>query len=796
MMAFAWTANAQQTASTAASDMVEISADSEATVLEWFRVLEQQGWVLAYNASSVNVAEKVTLKRQEMTVEKFMESLLYPYVYDMIFTSKRKILLQIRGLKQFSLSGKVIDGSERRGLDGCCVVLKKADGAYLSTLTDADGNFNIKLTAGRYMMMTSYVGFEPWMKQVTMDRNRRWEVTMDEAAFALKEVVVNSSPITDDVNSKGAISALSVGDDPMAKLYSLPGVTGSAVGGNLHVNGGQSDENLILMDGISIYHSHHNNSLLAQFNSETVEKINFYDSFIPAQYEGRLSSVTDVRMKQGDDLQHHQAIGLKLPSAFVAFDGPIVKEKLTYMVSARHSWVDFLADLFSDAPRLNRTFWDVTGKVCYHIKRNTTLEALAYASKDSFNESAEGYRNQKLLGWENGVYALSINNLLPSGISQRSMVAYTGYNNRIFAPMINIDVPMFVHEGMKRVSCKSDFTAQLEEALQLAWGVNYAHEWFDLLASQEKVNNVEQNIDQLSAYANAKIHIGKKLDGSAALNMVVYLPKKSRGFFSVQPRFTLRYRPRETDIVSVDFSRMEQFYHNVCLGDLPVPTDMRMPSINGLKPSSSVHGEVGWKHLEKHWRGSVSAFYKRRFRILGLRYEMRPELEEWNRFIMCGNGESFGVKLHSTGKWDRWMFDLSYTYSRSYEWFADHINNRREEALHDLPHLLKAAASYRTGKKAYVTLGGYVQSGYLENVLSNDFSTQEIIIGRNRNEMNYRLDLNYSDERWSKSQKVMFAYRVGLYNIVGRPKDSELLDLYAVGTNKHCLPYFTLKLKF
>lgn len=797
-MVIGWVINTQMMAqSTVVTESITLTSDSSTTVLDWFKRLENHGFTLSYNTSAIDLKEKVSLKQRTYSVEDFLKSVLFRYHFETIVTSHGKILLQIKGLKQLFLRGYVTDQETSEPLEGCTIQLKLANGKKYTALTDSLGVFSLRLPYGSYQLNASYIGYKLFSKDLVVDKSTTSNILLSQEAIPLKEVKVSISPLHDEVNYKGASHRLSVNaNDPFSQINSLPGVSGSTVTGDLYVNGGQNDENLILLDGVSVYHSHHNNALLAQFNGESVEKVSFFDGFIPAQYEGRLSSVTDVRIKEGNRTDHHQSIGLDLPSASLTLDGPIIKNKLTYMISGRHSWIDLMKDLFSDNPGASRTFNDVTVKLKYQLNQRVSVEGLMYRSRDSYNDSIDYVRDQRVLEWRNNLYSLTMNAQLPKSFTNSTTFSYSEYENRIFAPVINIQSPVFIGEGMRNINIKSSFSKKIDEYLDLSWGLSASEEKYNLLASKDTVENATQHVVQFSSFVNSKLKITDKLYGSAALNLVSYLPENSASFFSIQPRFMLKYIINQYNTLSVDFSRMEQFYHTICMGEIPIPTDFRMPSVHGFKPSSSIHGEIGWKYINDNHRLSVSTYYKRRFDILGIRYTLDADQQGWDQLIMDGDASSYGFKVHSLNQWNKWMLELSYTFSRSYEWFRDFENGKKNPTLHDIPHLFNCAASYQIGKKSYLSVGGYVKSGTIENILYDDFSSLQIINGRRRKNTNYRLDLNFASSISPKSQRCIFSYKVGLYNIVGNPKRNEIIDLYSVETNNHCLPYFTLNLKF
>ena len=792
------TLNAQNNLkSTGAVEPIKINKDSTATVLHWFKLIEKTGVVLSYNSTNINLYERVKIKRDNYNLDKLLNTILEKYEFETRFLDK-KILLQITGAKRTQISGLICDKITNEPLEGCIVRFETKNNTNYIAITDSKGFFSKTLPYEDYQLKASYIGYEPYTDTYLKQKILDIRIGMVQTAIPLNEVKVSNAPVSDIINYKGVSSMLSVNEkDPFAQIQVLPGIHGSSASGNMHVNGGQNDENLILLDGISIYHSHHNNTLLSQFNGEMVEKVSFYDSFIPAQYEGRLSSVTDVKIKGGNPVQHHQSIGLDLPSASLTFDGPIIKNKLTYMLSGRHSWIDFMKDLFSDDAKASRTFNDIAVKLLYHLRPNLSVEGLIYNSSDKYKDSINNIRNHKILGWVNSIYSLSSHSGLPKEISNTSSVSFSKYSNSIYGPAINIPSGLYINEGMKNVTVKSNFAKKVDNYMDMSWGLTLSHEKYNLLASQDTVKNNLQNVTQISSYLNSKIMITDKLFGSVALNLVSYLPRDNKSFFSMQPRFTLKYAADNKNIFSVDFSRMEQFYHNICVGEIPIPTDLRMPSINGFKPSSSVHTEIGWKHLHENWRASISTFYKRRYHILGIRYKILDTgIEGWDRFIMQGNAENYGIKIHSMSRWEKWRLDWSYTFSRSVEWFEDYDNKKKNPALHDVPHILHCAASYSVGNNSFLSLGGYVKSGTLVNVYNDDEDmSPEFISNRQRRKFNYRLDLNYSSSITSKNHRLKFSYKVGLYNIIGNPKENEVIDLFSIETKKHCLPYFSMNVK-
>ena len=782
-----------------ATESITIPEDSTATIFSWFKAIEERGITLSYNSKNVNLEEKIKLLKQKLSIQDFLNAILCNYEFNAEFSASNKILIQLKGVKTFTFKGYIYDKENKEPLPECTVFVesKNKQGRFYA-VTDSSGCFSIKLPFDKYLIKVSYIGYQIFMKEVLLNRNAYLDIRMYPFSFSLPEIHIKTSTLLDVPNYKGATSLLSLNDnDPFAQIHSLPGITGTSVNGDMHVNGGHNDENLILLDGIPIYHSHHNNTLLAQFNGDIVKKISYYDSFIPAKYEGRLSSVTDVTIKEGDSINHHQTLGLELPSASLTLDGPIIRNKLTYIISGRHSWIDFMKDLFTEGFS-SRSFNDLMCKLCYTANSRLSIQGLLYRSNDRYNDSISIYKNHKILEWRNNLYSLSCQIRLPGGFLNSNIISFTEYKNSIFAPAISIPSSFYINEGMKNMKFISDFSKKLDLYVDLSFGVSMARERFNLLTRQTSIENTFQKISKLSFYMNAKMKMTERLHSSVALNMVSYLPENNEKYFSIQPRFTIQFIPDEKNTLFFDFSRMEQFYHNICEGEIPIPSDFRMPSIKGFKPCSSIYGELGWRHLNESSRTGVVLFYKRRFRILGLKYNMSEDFNEsWNYLIKQGNAQSYGIKMHGIIQWNKWKVYSSYTFSKSQEWFKEYDNNRKNPALHDIPHVFHCAVSYQTGKRTYLTMGGYIQSGGLLDVYYVDnHSPVSLHTHREREKSNFRFDINYSGKTTSNHERLRLSYKFGLYNIIGNPKEKEIIDLYSMETRYHCLPYFTLNVKF
>ena len=630
--------------------------------MQWFGYIERQlDLTLSYNPSLIDLHKTCRISASgQMTVSQLLALVLEGYRFRTTFIPPRKLAIQIHRPQTYCLSGSVAEEGSGERLYGAVVVLDDGKEGKWHALTDADGRFRLYLPEGYYRMNISYMGYQPYTQPVRVDRDRTLRPALTPQLFEIAEVTVKSYKNGGELGELTPSNLLSFsGNDLFSQIWILPGVTGLPTGCNFQVDGGSSDENQLLLDGVPVYHPGHINSLLPVFNGDAVRSMVFHKGFFPTRLEGRLSSVTEVNLKEGNLQEHVRTLTLDMPAAGITLEGPILKDKLSYLVSARRSWLDFFDNLLSEDSRMNHSTYDYNAKLSYHLSPSSTLRLMAQV------------------------------------------------------------------------------------------GVHF----------------------------------------------VGYLPRHHRSYYSIQPRFSLKYQPAEKELFYLHFSRMEQFYHYLRFDYLSLPTNFRMPSIDGFRPRSSEHYEAGWKHFLENGQIDVSAYYKTRRHVVALSPETFIEDTRWDQYIMTGNGDSYGAKAYFYNTWKRWTLQLSYAYTRSREWFPQLEDHGKLPSLYDIPHQLGAVLSCQIGRHSSLSLGGTVRSGriieldeFLDPLPADRFRTE-------REHTRYRLDAGYSFRKDVGADKLLLL-RLGLYNIVGNPSEEEVLSYYSVHWYGNCLPYASVSFKF
>ncbi len=780
---------------TIAEERIRIEASS-ATVLEWFEKIEKEKQIiLSYNPSLIDLDKICSIEFSgEISIGELLQKILKEYKYKTTQIPPRKLAIQIQKTAYFYISGSVSEENSGERLYGALVTLTLQDKLQAYAITDENGIFKISVPEGSYHLNISYMGYTPYEQDILIDSDRVLYPQLKPFLFEIEEVTVKSRNRENELDEFSPSNRLSFnGNDLFSQIWILPGVTGLPTGNHFQVDGGKDDENQLLLDGVPVFHPGHINSLLPIFNGDAVKNIIFHQGFFPTRLEGKLSSVTEIKLKDGNKQEHIRTLTLDMPAASLQLEGPIIQNKLSYLVSTRRSWLDFFDNLFSDENRFNHASYDYIAKLSYDVSPTSSIKALAYGTRDDYHLPIEPHEKVSILRWDNQIYKLSYNTLFGK-VSNTTSAFYSSYLNRAYAELLGFETEGYLHSRIKSWNISTEFSYSPENTYSVRWGAKYAYETYQIASWGDSLQVRHEPIDQFSIFYDNHIRIARDLFVQVGVHFVGYLPQKHRSYYSIQPRLSLKYSSSPDDIFYLNFSKMEQFYHHLRFDFLSLPTDFRMPSIERYKPRTSEHYELGWKHFLGNGQVEVSTYYKTRRNLLALRPETFIYDDQWQNYIMSGDGDSYGAKFYLYNQWNRWTVQLSYTYARSREWFPSLSERGKLPSLYDVPHQLSGAVSYQLSPRSILSAGGLLRSG---KIIDMDDNFDPLPANRFRSEReaaNYRIDAGYSYKK-DFGEKLLLL-RFGLYNIMGNPPEEEVLNFYSVHWHNNCLPYGSISFKF
>ena len=778
-----------------AEERITISGSS-ATVLQWFDEIERQtGIVLSYDPSAIDLGRRCTLSSGRTTVGGMLQTLLKGREVRLQEMPSRKLVIYVGEELKYVLSGRVADEAAAEKLYGATVSVDDGEGTRLYAQTDENGFFRFVLPVGEYMVGISYLGYSSHAAKVKLEGNRWLSVAMKPLPFEMEEITANSRTPVDEMGDLSPSSQLSFSsNDLFSQLWILPGVTGVPAGNNFQVDGGSYDENQLLVDGAPVYHPGHVSTIFPTINGDAVKSVAFHKGFFPTRLEGRLSSVTEMTMKSGNKRDFAHTLSLDMPAVSAVLEGPIVKDKLSYIVSGRRSWLDLFDGLLSEENRLGLSAYDYTAKLSYDVSPATTIEAFAYGAWDNYRLPLEEGSREPVLRWDNQLYQLRLNTRFGQ-VGNTTSLFYTSHTNRADAALFGYDGGGYLSSGVRTLNVLSEFSLALDNMFSIRWGAKYSHEIFDIASlDDDQLKSRRERINQYTVFYDNHIRIRDNLYAQVGVHFVGYRPVRHRDYYGIQPRLSLRYSLTSRDLLFASFSEMQQFYHFLRLETIALPTDFRMPSIDGFKPRASEHIELGWKHFLPGGSIEASVYYKTRRNVIALKPDTYWIEGSLSGYIMAGNGDSYGLKLFFFNNWPRWMLQAAYTFSRSREWFDEVKELGKLPSLYDVPHQFNVAVSYKLTSRSMLSLGGTLHSGRV----TDDSDSFEFVpleqFRRNRESVSYRVDAGYTFKK--DFGRSLLAFRCGLYNIIGNPTEEEVLSFYTIYFNNHLLPYVGISFKF
>ena len=676
----------------------------------------------------------------------------------------------------FTISGYMRDSSSDERLVYAHIYEKRSQ---VGTTTNGFGFYSITLPAGKVHLEYSYIGYLPEERTFTLRRDTQIDIWLTNSAV-LKEVEVRAKRI-DDIVEKPQMSEINV---PVHIVNSLPAFLGEVdvlravqllpgvIGGNelqtgIHVRGGSPDQNLYLIDGVPVYHVSHLLGLFSIFNPDALSRINLIKGAYPARYGGRLSSVLEVYLKDGHAYDHKASGSIGLLSSQLTLNGPIEKGKSTYLISARRTFTDLLflpiwetINLSSSESKIypRNHFYDFYFKTNYTLDKRNKLYFSLYSGKDRYGLRIKYIDLSKVsaeydLSWGNTLFVLRWNYQLNPRVFSNVSATYTTYDLNTF---LGFNIAWFSFDSQDR-ALYEEFTIKYGSGIRdlgLHWDVQYnPHPNHDIRSgvsvihhryipteikvkrTWEQGNTSGTTIDttigpprqssfELNAYVEDDIR-WKQFRFNTGMRFTLYnVPNK--WYYSVEPRLSGRLLlPRKWSL-KLSYAQTTQYINLLTSGAYSLPTDIWVPSTARIRPQRAWQVAAGVAKIwQRTYEFSIEAYYKRMKNILdyvpGLSYG-DDIFVDWQKIVMQGNGESYGLELFLQKKYGDLTGWMSYTLAWNYRQF-DQINGGRPfpydfDRRHDFTILL----NYKLSKRWAITSSWFYGTGYPITLPKHKFS--------------------------------------------------------------------------
>ncbi|NOT94564.1 TonB-dependent receptor [Ferruginibacter sp.] len=652
----------------------------------------------------------------------------------------------IKAQNRFTVSGFIKDSLNGETLIGATIAIQ---GKTKGISSNQYGFYSITLEEGEYLFICSYIGYQPKVIVLKLDGNKQLNFDVLPKISLSQEVVVSTKKR--DANVKNAqmgkftlpieqiksIPAFLGEVDLLKTIQLLPGIRNAGEGSaGLYVRGGGPDQNLILLDDAPVYNTGHLFGFFSIFNSDAIKNVSLIKGGMPAQYGGRLSSVLDIAMKEGNNQKFQVEGGIGLIASRLSVQGPIKKNKASFIVSARRTYIDALTKPFikssSQFYGSGYYFYDLNAKVNYRFSEKDRLYLSGYFGRDVF-DFVNGRQSLKVnIPWGNATGTLRWNHVFNKKLFGNTTAVYNDYNFTFKAAQNNFEVKLA--SGIRDVSLKQDFDLYPFTGHKIKFGGIFTYHRFTPSVVTGKQDSVVFNPNNAQVkYANeaaiylqddweindkVKINAGlryswfqqigkykiyKTDDNGNRLDSTVYKGGQAvKTYGGLEPRLTIRYALDDETSIKASVTRNLQYIHLVSNAGTTLPTDIWVPSTYKVKPQISFLYAAGlFKNFKDNmYETSLELYYKQMQNQIEFQEGYTPNtLEDTENFFTFGKGWSYGSELFinkTKGKLTGW---IGYTLSWTWRKFAALNFGEKYPAKYDRRNDLSVVAMYELNKK-------------------------------------------------------------------------------------------------
>jgi len=646
--------------------------------------------------------------------------------------------------QQTIVSGTVKDlqtGEPLIGANVFCTENKKV------VSTDVYGFFKLEIpSTGAVQLIASFVGYRQTSTIINVANLQQITLSL-EPGLNLEEISVRAIRPIEERLEMGAveipvhqIKSLPMFGEPdvLKAMQLLPGVQGGSDGRNgLYVRGGSADQNLFMLDGSSLYYVNHLGGFVSVFHPDILKNVKLYKGAFPARFGGRLSSVIDLRMKDGNKKEHHGSWGIGLISGDVCLEGPLVKDKTSYIVSLRRVWLDLLMRPTTRIAFKNfdmgYNFYDFYGKISHEQDANNRFYLSFYGGDDrlgyNYNFKDEKNKGYTKYLWGNILSTMRWNHIFNPRLSSDITLFYTRYRYKIdqsFSTANGKGSDIYL-SGVHDFGLKTDFSHFLTNKYKIKYGAGISGNWFkpgqisyENTSVQLKTDTVIGAQNQLKAlntyfYLENEIELASWLTTNAGVRLVNYNVNK-KNYSSVEPRLLVSVNMNNWGAIKLAYSKMMQPVHLISYSGSIFPTDIWLPSSPTVAPGKSVQYSIGY--AKYFYRGnlefSIEAYKKDLKNLIEVKGgSTLINTDAWDTSIETnGTGNAKGLEFMLQKKLGNNTGWISYTWSKSERQFEKINNGKPYPFKYDRRHDVSVVFSHKLSEKIDFSATWVFGSGY------------------------------------------------------------------------------------
>lgn len=721
--------------------------------------------------------------------------------------------------KKYTLNGYVKDSLSGESIIGATIAVNGK-----SVTSNQYGFYSITLDSGVYEVTVSHVSYLTFSQPLPLLENVQQSFLLIPKSAALNEVVVFSrrrdgnvrnaqmGKIDLTINQIRNVPALLGEVDILKAIQLLPGVRNAGEGNaGFYVRGGGPDQNLIMLDDAVVYNTGHLFGFFSVFNADAIKNTSLIKGGMPAQYGGRLSSVLDVQMKDGNSNQYSAEGGIGLIASRFSVQGPIKKDKASFIVSGRRTYIDALVKPFikkeSNFYGSGYYFYDLNAKVNYRFSDKDRLYISGYFGRDVF-----AFRNAKIsfkadIPWGNSTGTIRWNHVFNRKLFANTTIVYNDYNFTFGAAQNNFEIKLA--SGIKDGTAKIDFDYYPSGSHKIKYGGHLTyHKFIPNVTSgrQDSVIFQPSNTGEKRAVEKAlyiqddwdlsekiKLNYGLRWSGFTQvgpytrfmrdanqnkLDSTVYANlQRIQSYGGLEPRITARFGINANTSLKTSVTHNLQYIHLVSNAGTTLPTDLWVPSTFRVQPQKSWQYAAGFfkNFKDNQYETSIEAYYKTMENQIEYREGYTPSLSDPEEEFVFGKGWSYGTELFLNKTRGRITGWIGYTLSWTWRRFPQLNDGEKFPAKYDRRHDLSVVTTYEKSKKwkfgaVFVYATGNATSLPQRFYIINGVLTQEYSrINQYRLAAYHRLDLSATYTPVPKPGKRLQSFWVfSIYNAYSR----------------------------
>ncbi|GJM35752.1 MAG: TonB-dependent receptor [Saprospiraceae bacterium] len=739
--------------------------------------------------------------------------------------------------KEFTISGFLDDSETGERLIGASI-FERNNGR--GAITNAYGFYSMTLPAGPVELTYAYLGYEATVRYFILQDNYKENIGLFPSLTLTEVLVIGSDSAIarnpdgsstdfiqiDDVNWLPKLAGES---DLVRTTYLLPGVqTGTDGVGGIHVRGGNPGQNLILIDGVPVYNISHAAGVFSIFNTNAIRTAKLIKGGFPARYGGRISSVLDIRTKEGNKKDYKAQADLGMLTSGLSVEGPIIPDKSSFFVSGRGSFLNLYLQPLSRREKANRgewgttsySFYDVNAKLNYTFSDDDRIYLSYYRGNDRFGNSGNrsdlvnlstsgGIDNYRIdqgysekLYWGNQVGAFRWNHLLSDKLFANAAFTYSNFNvafdytsqdslvNQDIGQTLvsNFSVGQF-RSSIEDIGLKLDFDFFPRTHHYLRFGVSFNHQFFNpgILffdnKIEDEVDSTRSNdlidANEYAAYLEHEFQWGKKLFFNIGLRAMIQ-SVNSRNYRSLQPRFNLFWQLSKCVGLKTSYSNMVQFVHLLSSSSIGLPTDLWVPSTAKIRPQEADQINLGAEFtLAPGLILEVETYYKWMNHLLAFS-EGAFFLNDWQDNVTSGKGTAYGIEFYLKKQEGRTTGWIAYGLAKTDRQFERIYFGQRYPFKYDRRHDLKIIVNHQISKKWAFSATWVLSSGFAYTLPLEKYTiqltdylpviTEEVFDNGEKNgqRMPFYHHLDFTFNYVFKTGKFEHNLNLGVYNVYNR----------------------------